>query len=58
VPYDDNNDTVLTILAPTQTSLLTQSGLVTPGSIATFKVFVVLTTGAEAGSHPLTIQRP
>lgn len=58
VPYDDNNDTLVATLSPTQTSLLTQDGLFTPGSIVTFKVFVVLTSGAEAGSNPVTIQRP
>ena len=58
VPHDDDNDVLVATLPPTNTSLETQDGVFTPGSIASFKVFVVLTSGGEAGSNPVTIQHP
>ena len=40
------------------TSLATTVGLENPGDVASFKVFVLLTTGNEAGSNTVTITRP
>jgi hypothetical protein len=38
--------------------LLTEQFLSAPGQHASFKVYVVLTTGNEAGSEPVTVTRP
>jgi hypothetical protein len=37
---------------------LTGFGLTQPGTEASFKVYVILTTGNEAGSAPMTVERP
>jgi len=37
---------------------ITNFGLNQPGTQATFKVYVVLNTGREAGSAPMTVSRP
>jgi hypothetical protein len=37
---------------------LTLSGLAASGDVATFKVYVILTTGNEKGSNTVTITRP
>jgi len=57
-PWDDTNNSEVAMLTPTQTSLQTQHALFTPGSIATFRVFALLSNGDESGSNPVTIQRP
>jgi hypothetical protein len=45
------------VLAGTEEFRTTQE-LASPGDTATFKVFVVLTTGNQAGSNAATITRP
>lgn len=37
---------------------LTGFGLTQPGTQASFKVFVILETGNEAGSPAMTVERP
>ena len=56
--WDDGSNSTVATLTPPQTSLSTQDGLPTPGSIATFRVFVLLSDTTEAGSNAVTIQRP
>lgn len=38
--------------------LLTTAGLLNPGATASFKVYVVTTTGNESGSNAVTVNRP
>jgi len=40
------------------TVIQTLEGLASPGSVATFKVYVILTTANESGSNAVTITRP
>jgi len=56
--YDAATATVVGNFAAGTTSLATTVGLESPGDVASFKVFVVLTTGNEAGSNTVTITRP
>ena len=42
---------------PGSAGTTTLAGLASPGNVASFKVFVVLTTGNEAGSNTVTITR-
>lgn len=56
--YDSGTATAAgQILAGTEEFRTTQE-LMNPGDTATFKVFVVLTTGNQAGSNAVTITRP
>ena len=56
--YDAATATVVGNFAAGTTSLATTVGLENPGDVASFKVFVVLTTGNEAGSNTVTITHP
>jgi len=56
--YDAAAATVVGNLPAGTTSLATTAGLENPGDVASFKVFVKLTTGNEAGSNTVTITRP
>jgi len=57
--YSSDNESVIGSVSSTEArEFLTDSGLTTPGSTASFKVYVVLTTGNEKGSNIVTITRP
>ena len=56
--YDSSNATVVETLAAGTLTAQTAEGLAMPGDVASFKLYVVLTTGAEAGSNTVTITRP
>ena len=56
--YSDATATVVGNLLPGTTSFATAAGLDASGDVASFKVFVRLSTGNIAGSNPLTITRP
>lgn len=62
VPGDDyvteDEVTLATVLPGAPLELLTDFALGSPGSIAGFKVYVVLTTGRERGSEPVFVTRP
>ncbi len=45
-------------MPPGQLGFTTLEGLETPGSVASYKVFVVLATGNRSGSNAVTITRP
>ena len=55
--YDAATATVIGNFPSGTTSFATTDGLESPGDVASFKVFVLLTTGNEAGSNTLTITR-
>lgn len=58
-PYSTETETVIGNLSPTDLrEFLTLSGLAASGDVATFKVYVILTTGNEKGSNTVTITRP
>lgn len=56
--YDAATATVVANLPAGTLNLSTTAGLESPGNVASFKLFVVLTTGNEAGSNTVTISRP
>ncbi len=56
--YSAATATVIGNLPPGTLSFQTLAGLAASGDVASFKVFVKLTTGNEAGSNTLTITRP
>jgi hypothetical protein len=56
--FDAATATIVGNFPPGTTSFSTIAGLENPGDAASFKVFVVLTTGNEAGSNTVTITRP
>lgn len=57
--YDPDADAVVgNVPASGAPTLLTSAGLANPGDTASFKVFVILTTGNESGSNTVTITRP
>ena len=56
--YDAATATVIGNFPSGTTSFATTDGLESPGDEASFKLFVVLTTGNEAGSNTVTIARP
>lgn len=57
--YDPDADTVVgNVPASGAPTLLTTAGLANPGDTASFKVYVVLNAGNEAGSNAVTITRP
>ena len=47
-----------TILPGAPRTLTTNFALGTPGNAATYKVYVLPSTGNERGSNPVTVQRP
>lgn len=57
--YSSDNESVIGNLTLAELrEFLTDSGLTSPGSTASFKVYVVLTTGNEKGSNTVTLTRP
>ena len=56
--YDAGTATVVGTASPGTLSLDTTAGLTTAGDVASFKLFVILSTGNVAGSNTLTITRP
>ncbi|MEK6257556.1 MAG: hypothetical protein AABP62_02960 [Planctomycetota bacterium] len=56
--YDAATATVIGNFPPGTTSFSTTDGLANPGDVASYKLFVILTTGNEAGSNTVTITRP
>ncbi|MEX2176937.1 MAG: hypothetical protein WD872_21425, partial [Pirellulaceae bacterium] len=57
--YDADADTVVgNVPASGTPTFFTTAGLANSGDTASFKVFVILTTGNEAGSNTVTITRP
>ena len=56
--YDTENDSVIGTESPGTLEFRTTDGLFNPGDVASFKVYVVLTTVNEAGSNTVTITRP
>jgi hypothetical protein len=56
--YDTEVDTaVATLAAGAVPQFLTPAGLPVPGSVATYKVYVKLKSGGEAGSNSVTLRR-
>jgi hypothetical protein len=55
--YNEAESALIGNFAPTTLGTPTLFGLVNPGDQATFKVFVILTTGNQAGSNPVTVTR-
>ncbi len=56
--YSTSDESVIGSVSPSEPrEFLTASGLTTPGSTASFKVYVVLTTGNEKGSNTVTLTR-
>ena len=56
--YDAATATVVGNLPPGTTTISTAEGLAASGDVASFKLFVQLTTGNESGSNTVTITRP
>ena len=56
--YDAATATVIGNFPPGTTSFSTAEGLANPGDVASYKLFVILTTGNAAGSNTVTIARP
>jgi hypothetical protein len=57
--YSTDDESVVGSVLPTDPlEFFTQAGLAAAGNTASFKVYVVLTTGNERGSNTVTITRP
>ena len=56
--YDSNNASVIGNLTPGFEQFETAEGLANPGDVASYKIYVLLSTGNEAGSNTVTITRP
>ena len=56
--YDSNNASVIGNLTPGFEQFETMEGLANPGDVPSYKVYVLLSTGNEAGSNTVTITRP
>ena len=56
--YNTDSDTVIGTTQPGVLNLTTLAGLASPGDVASYKVYVILNTGNEAGSNAVTITRP
>lgn len=57
--YDEDDAVVIATNLPADLrEFVTNFGLTQPGAVTTMKVYVVLTTGNEAGSAAMTVQRP
>lgn len=57
--YSTDDETVIGNVMPAEPrEFLTDSGLTTAGNTASFKVYVVVTTGNEKGSNTVVITRP
>lgn len=55
--FDIDNNTVLASVPPPETEYQTLEGLTAPMAQVSYRVYVVLTTGNEAGSNAVTITR-
>ncbi len=58
VPYHTSEETVAGDVAAGTLAFSTDAGLLAPGSVAQFKVYVVLTTGNEKGSATVSVTHP
>jgi len=57
--YSTENESVAASIAPGGTlEVLIDHGLPTPGSVATYRVYVITSTGNEKGSNTVEISRP
>jgi hypothetical protein len=57
--YDIDAETVVATVAPNAArELLTVAGLASAGATASYKVYVILSTGNERGSNAVTVTRP
>ena len=57
--YSAENESVIgTVLPADPREFLSDAGLTNPGSTASFKVYVVTTTGNEKGSNTVVVTRP
>jgi len=57
--YSTENESVAGSVSPTAPrEFLSDAGLTTPGSVATFKVYVLTSTGNEKGSNTVVVTRP
>ncbi len=56
--YDAGTATVVGNATPGTLSMNTTAGLAASGDVASFKLFVILSTGNAAGSNTITITRP
>ncbi len=57
--YSAEDENIVASIDPDQLrELLTDMGLTTPGAVASFKVYVVGTSGNEIGSNAVTVTRP
>ena len=54
----EDEEPVATVPGSGPIVLSTPFALLTPGNSATYKIFTVLTSGAERGSNPVTVTRP
>jgi hypothetical protein len=54
----ETESTIDSVAASSPREFLTDAGLANPGDVASFKVYVVLTTDNEKGSNTVTITRP
>lgn len=56
--YDSSSATVIGSVPPGLEEFRTTDGLASPGDVASFKVFVNLSTGNSAGSDAVVVTRP
>ena len=57
--YSTETETVVASLSPSDPrEFFSDAGLTSPDDIASFKVYVITTTGNEAGSNAVTVTRP
>ncbi len=56
--FDEGSYFDMNAQAPGTTQMTTTDGLLSPGDVATYRVYVVLTTSEEIASNDVTIQRP
>jgi hypothetical protein len=56
--YDTSDEFLVANVTKTELELLTDSGLIAPGSAALFKVYVVLDTHNEKGSNSVKVTHP
>lgn len=56
--YDAELDSKIGEVGPGITSFMTLTGLESPGNTASYRVFVILTSGNESGSNSVGISRP
>ncbi len=57
--YSTDDESVIgSVLSGEPREFFTAAGLAASGNVASFKVYVITTTGNEKGSNPVTITRP